>query len=172
MNKYLKYIAYLITHKYYVAIECVKSKLWVLAITHDLSKFRLDEFIPYSKFFYGDGNKAVRDETGYFKPTDTGDDKFDFAWLLHQKRNKHHWQWWILPEDNGGLNVLEMPVKYRLEMLCDWVGAGKAQGRHSPKNDKFRETRKWYVANKNKMLFGVNTRQWIEEKIGYKEISK
>ena len=135
---------------------------------HDLSKLRPSEFIPYANFFYGkkeDDISTKRDDTGYYKPTDTGDAAFDYAWLLHQKRNKHHWQWWVLPEDDGGVKVLEMAPKYRLEMLCDWIGAGKAQGYFSPEEDPLRETRNWYKKNKDKMQLHPNTREWLEKEL-------
>ena len=108
--KYLKYAWYIIKHKWYVMIECFKVGLYWQGITHDLSKLLPDEWFPYANYFYG---FKKRDETGYYKPTDTGDKAFDFAWLLHQKRNPHHWQWWILPEDDGGTKILEMPLKYK-----------------------------------------------------------
>lgn len=127
-----------------------------LGVVHDLSKFRPSEFIPYANFDFD----AVRDETGYYKPTDTGDEEFDFAWLLHQKRNKHHWQWWALPKDNGSLKVLDMSLKYRKEMLCDWIGAGRAYG--TP------DTRAWYEKNKGRMMLHPNTRTWIERQLGVK----
>ncbi len=123
-------------------------------MVHDLSKFLPDEFVSYAKHFYGPQAKQWRDSTGYYKPTDTGDAAFDFAWLLHQKRNRHHWQWWILPEDEGGIKVLEMPAKYCLEMLADWTGAGLAQGKP--------DTKSWYLKNRVKMTLGKETRKWIE----------
>lgn len=126
----------------------------MLGVLHDWSKFLPSEFFPYANFdFY-----TKRDETGYYKPTDTGDDAFDFAWLLHQKRNKHHWQWWILPEDNGGLKILDMPLKYRKEMLCDWKGAGRAY--RTP------DTKRWWEANNHKMQLHPNTREWIVRELG------
>jgi hypothetical protein len=132
--------------------------LWWRGLTHDLSKFRFSEWFPYAKYFYGTGVKPRRDSTGYYKPTDTGDNRFDFAWLLHQKRNDHHWQWWVLPEDAGGLKVLEMSKQARLEMICDWKGAGRAQG--TP------DTKAWYIANKGKIRLGPQTRAWLEEYFG------
>ncbi len=147
-------LKYLIRHKWFVFIECCKEGIIWRGIVHDISKILPTEFFPYANHDFD----AERDETGYYKPTDTGDKKFDFAWLLHQKRNRHHWQWWILPEDNGGVKVLEMPIKYRKEMVCDWRGAGKAQ-----KNGV--ETITWYEANKHKMQLGEKTRKWIENKI-------
>lgn len=162
MIKYLKYLRYLLRHKWYVGIECFKRGLYWRGIIHDMSKFRPAEFIPYTNFFYGKGAKPRRDSTGYYKPTDTGDKAFDFAWLLHQKRNDHHWQYWILPEDEGGIKVLPIPDKVRVEMLCDWIGAGKAQGHFPPKDDPLFETRKWWQANNHKMLLHPETKEYFE----------
>jgi len=116
--------------------------------------------MPYANFFY---NFNPRNKTGYYKPTDTGDCAFDFAWLLHQKRNRHHWQWWVLPEDEGGMKVLEIQEPYFTEMICDWIGAGKAQGKFSPRNDKYYETRIWWEDNKHKMTFHKKTFEKIEK---------
>ena len=134
----------------------------IRGLLHDLSKFRISEFIPYAGHFYGKKPRGKRDKTGYYKPSDTGDPAFDFAWFLHQKRNKHHWQYWCFPNDFGEnpiTIVFEMPLKYRKEMVCDWKGAGRAQG--TP------YMLKWYSANRNKMTFGTETRKWVEKKIGY-----
>jgi len=109
--------------------------------------------------------KGSRDKTGYYKPTDTGDPDFDFAWLLHQKRNKHHWQWWILPEDNGGTKVLEIDEVYIREMYCDWVGASLAQG-HGGRSGVV----EWYEANRDKITFGSETRKHIEQLV-YKKMT-
>lgn len=157
--KYIKYLSYVIRHKYYVCIECFKVGLYWRGVMHDMSKFLPSEFIPYANFFY---KKQPRDKTGYYKPTDTGDAAFDFAWLLHQKRNRHHWQWWMLPEDNGGTKVVKMTDEYLTEMICDWIGAGKAQGHFSPKNDPMLETRNWWNANNSKMTFHPETRALLE----------
>jgi len=130
-------------------------------LIHDLSKFLPSEFFPYAEFFFG----RPRGKTGYYKPTNTGDANFDFAWLLHQKRNKHHWQWWILPEDRGGVVILDMPIKYRKEMFCDWKGAGRAQGHGD-------DIREWYKVNGSKMQLHENTRRWIDDMVGLVEVHK
>jgi hypothetical protein len=163
--KFWKYLHYLLRHKWYVMIECFKVGLLWRGLLHDLSKFRPSEYIPYMNYFYGDGMgiEKGRNETGYYKPTDTGDKAFDFAWLLHQKRNKHHWQWWILPEDEGGVKILEIQEPYRTEMLCDWIGAGKAQGKFSPSDDYLQETRKWWNANNHKMQLHPETRRYFTQ---------
>ncbi len=104
MKAHLAYAGYVLRHKWFVFVECCKLGIPLAGIIHDWSKFLPSEWIPYVHFFYGrDGQRVQRrDSTGYYKPTDTGDAAFDFAWLLHQKRNAHHWQWWVLPEDNPG----------------------------------------------------------------------
>jgi len=162
-NKYWSYFKYIITHKWYVWKECKKYKLYWQGITHDLSKFRLDEFIPYARFFYDDnGNlKQKRDESGYYKPTDTGDINFDMAWALHCKRNKHHWQFWTTPNDYEGLKIFNIPEKYIMEMICDWKGAAKAQGIENP------NITKWYKLNRVKMQLSSKSAKMIAEYLGY-----
>jgi len=166
---YSKYLWYVIRHKWFVLLECCKFGIPWLGIVHDLSKLLPGEFGPYAKHFYGPnshhkdgghapkGIKTGRDETGYYKAGDTGDLAFDFAWLLHQKRNRHHWQWWVLPEDDGGTKLFDIPIRYRREMLADWRGAGRAQG--TP------DTYAWYAKNKNKMKLNSDTRDWIEAQL-------
>lgn len=194
MTKYLKYLWYVIRHKWFVFLACCHRRMYWLGIIHDWSKLLPSEFFPYAKHFYGKGKrnccgckhiwgsqcgingsgigqgeqasdckdyikKEARDQTGYYKPTDTGDPDFDFAWLLHQKRNRHHWQWWILPEDEGGVKILQMQGRYVAEMLCDWLGASRAQRSGSSVPD-------WYSANGRKMQLHTITRDVIEYALG------
>ena len=168
MRRYIAYLRYLIRHRRYVRRACWGEGLYWRGLVHDLSKFRPDEFIPYARHFYNrDGSKKqARGKTGYYKPTDTGDPAFDFAWFLHQKRNRHHWQWWILPEDDGGTKIMEMDRDSVREMVCDWAGAGKAQGFFSPPDDEYYETRKWYEKNNQKMQLHPRTRTLVHTMIG------
>jgi len=161
VKKHLQYLSYVARHKMFVAAECFKVGLYKRGLFHDWHKFLPSEWVPYTNFFYGPKKEEVvgRDETGYYKPTDTGDKDFDFAWLLHQKRADHHWQWWILPEDDGGSKILPMSEEARLEMICDWRGASMAQGKKG-------EIRKWYIEHADKMQLHPETRAWIEETLG------
>lgn len=158
--KHVKYMKYVVRHKWFVFLECRKLGIPWLGIIHDISKLRADEFMPYANYFYGSGSNINRgrNSTGYYKPTDTGDQAFDFAWLLHQKRNKHHWQWWILPCDEDGVKILDMPMKYRKEMLADWRGAGRAQNRP--------DVKAWWVENNSKIRLHPLTREWVKEQLG------
>jgi len=102
VKAHLLYLRYVARHKWFVFRECCKLGIPLAGVIHDWSKFTPSEWFPYVRFFYGAKGEPIkrRDSTGYYKPTDTGDAAFDFAWLLHQKRNPHHWQWWVLPEDS------------------------------------------------------------------------
>lgn len=159
MKKHLRYLAYVARHKWFVFWSARGLGIAWLGLIHDWSKFSPDEWRPYCDHFYGRRAGTQRDETGYYKPTDTGDAAFDYAWLLHQKRNRHHWQWWILPCDTDGTKVLAMPDRYRREMVADWRGASRAQGHGG-------DVRAWYRRNGAKMQLAPETRRWVEEWIG------
>jgi len=162
MKKNLKYLSYVIQHRFWVGYYCFKERLIWRGIFHDLSKFLPDEWIAYANYFYGKDAeehwKKRREGKGYYKPYNTGDQKFDFCWLLHQKRNDHHWQWWVLPEDDGGLFALPMKKRAIIEMICDWRGAGRAQGYKD-------NTPEWYAKNKKHQKMHHLTRQFLENKL-------
>ena len=80
---------------------------------HDESKYSKEEWDAYLNYFYPDENH----------PKD--DNAFDLAWLHHLHNNPHHWQYWILQRDNGEQVPLDMPEKYVIEMLCDWMSFSK-----------------------------------------------
>lgn len=156
MMKYLKYFQYVFAHKWYVFLACLKYGLVWQGIIHDASKFLPSEFIPYANHFNGDIQRG-RDKTGYYKPVNTGDTAFDYAWLLHQHRNPHHWQYWVLVNDEDGTYPMKIPDRYVKEMFCDWIGAGRAQ--------KTTGVSTWYAKNKDKMILHLETRKWLEQEI-------
>jgi hypothetical protein len=159
MRMHLLYLSYVTRHKWYVFLECARRGLWWRGIKHDWSKFLPSEWIAYANYFYPQGVKLDRRKaTVAGLPPDSGDLAFDFAWLLHQKRNRHHWQFFVSPQDDGGFKVLPMPEKDRTEMLCDWKGAGRAQGKP--------DTKAWYEKNRLNMQLHPETRAWVERELG------
>lgn len=140
----LKYLSYISRHKWFVFVECWRLGIPVQGVTHDLSKFRPSEWFPYVEKFFGEGGP------------DTSR-KFQHAWLLHQRRNPHHWQFWVMVTNSGALLALPMPDKYRKELLADWIGAGKAQGTGGPAA--------FYEKNHHRIIFHQETRKWLEDKI-------
>ena len=88
-------------------VECCRLGIPFRGALHDLSKFLPSEFIPYAKHFYGKWIKESEwhgDIRNYvsWRSTEMGvRENFEKAWLLHQKRNPHHWQYWLLVNDNS-----------------------------------------------------------------------
>ena len=158
---YLKYLKYVIRHKWFVFVECCKAGIIWRGVVHDLSKFLPSEFFPYAEYFYGD--KTLEKECDDFRYWNLKDEKekpFDKAWLMHQHRNPHHWQFWLLQEDDGPRKNIPIPLKYLKEMLCDWRGAGRAiNGKDN--------TLEWYMKNKDKINLRLINKSWVEKKLGY-----
>lgn len=150
--KHLKYLFYVIRHKWFVFIECCKLGIPWRGIVHDLSKFSFTEWFPYVETFYGD-KPSPRDATGAYDPSQVSQD-FDYAWLHHQHSNPHHWQYWLLRGDCDAQKALPIPEVYLKEMMADWRGAGRAQGKP--------DTAGWYLHNKDKMVMHPESRKWIE----------
>ena len=109
---------------------------------HDASKYSKEEYEPYALYFNVDKEKYL--------------DEFNIAWNHHQKRNPHHWQYWMLREDDGDFILLEMPKNYVIEMICDWLAFSIV------KND-LSEIQKFYETNKNRMELNPKTRKYVED---------
>ena len=68
--------------------------------------------------------------------------------MHHKGRNKHHYEYWQDNFDNGG-NPIEMPMKYKKEMLCDQLGAGRA---YHGKAFNFEKELRWWKSKKSKPI--------------------
>ena len=154
MNKNLIYLKYIARHKWYVFKACLKYGIVWRGLVHDLSKLFPSEFIPYRDYFYGRYGEVEQNITNDIQ------EEFDLAWLRHQKKNLHHWQAWVLKQDDGQLKALEMPLEYRQEMLADWSGASIAIKGYD-------DTYNWYAKNWKNMILAPMTRNWVEHKIGF-----
>lgn len=146
MKRHWQYLKYVARHKWFVFQACLKLgvPLW-MAILHDWDKFLPEMWMPYARCFYKpDGSKQYVETP-----------EFNAAWNGHQKRNKHHWQYWVLMEDDGATIPMPMPDVYRREMLADWRGAGKAiTGTDN--------TFSWYIDNYYKIKLHRETRLWVD----------
>lgn len=157
MRAHLAYLCYVLYHKWYVFLECYKLGIVWQGLWHDLDKFLPSMWFPYVDVFYG-SELSPRDDSGYYDASRVESGPFLVAWLGHLHRSKHHWQWWVLWHDDGGESVFPMPDQYRREMLADWRGAGRAQGKS--------DTRMWYVQNRARMRLDRETRYWVEVQLG------
>ena len=106
---------------------------------HDDSKLSPVEYDAYDAYFYGDNS----------------DNKFKYAWLRHIHCNPHHWQYWILVNDDGSEEILEMPLEYVIEMIADWWSFSFRSGN-------LREIFDWYDKHKE-MKLHPKTRKVIED---------
>lgn len=149
IGRYRAYLGYVIRHKRYVFQASCKLGIPLRGLLHDLSKFRPSELLPYARSFNNSDGSPRSD-----RPEDVRD-AFDYAWLLHIHRNPHHWQYWVLREDDGDLKALPMPEEYVREMVADWIGAGLAQGHGN-------DVLPWYEKNKDKMILHPETRIRVE----------
>lgn len=108
MKRHLLYLKYVLRHKWFVFLACLELRVPIWnAIFHDWSKFLPVEWFAYVNYFYGE---KVQDENGFqtlkdgkltpimVAPIEVRR-AFDRAWNAHQKRNKHHWQFWLLTPD-------------------------------------------------------------------------
>lgn len=153
-----------LAHKYFVGRYCFMCGLYLQGIMHDLSKFSPVEFWESCRYY-----------TGTRSPIDECKDKngVSMAWLHHRGRNYHHWEMWV---DNfeKGMTTIKMPFKYALEMVCDFLGAGRA---YNGPGFTMEQEWQWWL-NKRKVarmhpdtmllvdiLFGMMLRDGIESKL-------
>jgi hypothetical protein len=142
--KYWTYFWHVLKHKWLMFGECRTLGVpWWIAFIHDLDKFFPDEFIGHATAFMG--------HNAY---TDTAE--FLFAANLHTKRNPHHWQFWVLPRNDGRVLALPIPDAARREMLADWRASAKARGACLGE---------WYTKNKDGIQLHPQTRSWIESQL-------
>ncbi len=153
---YRKYNAYLKTHREAVR-DCYKLLTGVdlniydadgRPYGHDASKYSKEEYEAYAEYFYpSDGSKVGSDPDRK--------EAFDKAWLHHQKNNPHHWQYYVLINDNDGIEALRMPFSDVFEMISDWGAFAYIQ----KDGDKLRS---WYAANRDKQIINELTRKFVD----------
>jgi len=156
VRAHLAYLRYVLSHKWHVFRACLELgvPLWI-AVVHDWTKFTLREWVPYVRqFFNPDGSKRnVRDKSGAYDPN-AQPAEFKAAWCSHQK-NRHHWQGWTSLGDGGTLSPLPIPEVFCREMVADWIGAGRAQGKCDPHG--------WYLKNHDNLVLHPESRATIEK---------
>ena len=115
-------------------------------LRHDSSKTSPEEYGAYKEYFYG-GNRSFRVVRNFQK-----------AWLHHIHNNPHHWQHWVLINDepDEGEVALEMPYECIIEMICDWWAFSWQKGDLS-------EIFSWYDKHQKYIKLASNTRRIVED---------
>ena len=119
MNYVQKFFGHLKTvtkHKYWVWYYMCKCGHGWRGLWHDMSKFSPVEFWESVKYYSGTRSPidACKEDKGV-----------SMAWMHHKGRNPHHYEYWMDNFDKGG-EPKEMPAKYKVEMICDYLGAARA----------------------------------------------
>ena len=122
---------------------------WQICFNHDASKTDPEEYDAYDAYFYGNNRSYAVVQN------------FNKAWLRHIHNNPHHWQHWILINDEPkeGMVVIDMPYIYVVEMICDWWS-------FSWKKGDLNEIFGWYEDRKDYMKLSANTRRSVEYILG------
>ena len=114
---------------------------------HDESKYSAEEYNAYDQYFYG-GNrsyKVVQD--------------FNYSWLHHIHQNPHHWQYWVLLEDDPETELpyktLMIPLPYIFEMIADWWS-------FSWKSGNLFEIFNWYAEHRDRQYIHQESRKIVE----------
>ena len=140
-------------HRNLVRKHCFQIGLYWQGLTHDLSKYSLEEFWTGVRYYQGNRspNAAERETVGYSR-----------AWLHHKGRNKHHYEYWIdiSSHKEEGLVGNKMPLRYVAEMVCDRIAAcevykGKAYTSAAPLE--------YYEYTKNYITIHPRTRALLEK---------
>lgn len=137
-------------HKYWVSYYCFKAGIPWRGILHDLSKFSPVEFWEGVKYYQGTSSpiNACKADKGWSK-----------AWLHHKGRNDHHYEYWQDNFDNGG-EILLMPKGPAVELICDYLGAGRA---YMGKEFTYAKEYKWWMEKKMKpMAMHPKIREFVE----------
>lgn len=125
------------THRKWVRHYCFLAGIPWRGITHDLSKYSPTEFFESARYWTGSSSpiSGAKKDLGYSK-----------AWLHHRGRNRHHWAYWT---DNfsEGFTVYQMPQDDFIEMVCDFLAAGRA---YQGKDFTYRGEYQWWLADKEK----------------------
>jgi len=115
----MKYLLLTLKHKWFVLVAGLRLGVpfWRLLV-HDLSKLGFAELPHYQRQFFG----RADDPVGFVR-----------CWLHHQNRNDHHWEYWIPRTGHNRCTPphpdnepLPMPDAAILEMVADWMAAGRA----------------------------------------------
>ena len=147
-----RHLGKILKHKYWVFYYCRKTHIRGLTwrgIKHDLSKFSPIEFWESVRYYQGNRSPidACKEDQGVSK-----------AWLHHKGRNTHHYEYWQDNFDKGG-QPLPMPYQDAVEMLCDYLGAGRA---YMGKNFTYQKEYEWWRNKcKNPLAMHLNTVSFI-----------
>ncbi len=130
-------------HRWEVFKLCTKCGFMWRGLTHDLSKYSIEEMRESIKYY--------KKSKGTYSPllASKEDKGYSLAWLHHFGRNKHHFEYWY--DYAAPVSTPIIPFKYMVEMVCDRIAASKIYNKNSYKDsfpyDYFMKNKKEYKIN-------------------------
>ena len=131
------------THRKWVRHYCRLAGIPWRGWKHDLSKYSPTEFWESVRYWTGTHTpiEEAKKQQGYSR-----------AWLHHRGRNPHHWAYWA---DNfsEGLTIYPMPMDDFVELVCDFLGAGRV---YSGDMFSYSGERDWWLQEREKDSRAMN----------------
>ena len=173
--QYIKFLLYLIKHKWLVGINCLKHCLVWRAVIHDTSLFAPSLFVPYANYMFGKyGKSSAKGQELACRKFALGDDSVNLVMYLckcremlynfldaeitHNKNSSHHWEYYVSLDSNSTIAKAPMNKKDILEMVSDWKASHK-------------DVRLWYHKQFGKKgLLNSATVEFIEKLPEFKKI--
>lgn len=154
MRKFFLHLKTVLTHKKWVLYYCHKCGFTWAGIVHDLSKFSPVEFWESVKYYQGNRSPIVacKEDKGY-----------SLAWQHHKGRNPHHYEYWTDNYDSGTTRI-KMPFRYAVELICDYLAAGKA---YNGKDFTYENEYNWWLTNKDAKYMHPRTKAFVEIVFAY-----
>ena len=137
MRQHLAFLWFFLRHKWYVFVACYRLGIPLQGLAHDADKLWPD---VYPHYF---------DAWRFATPVPPQ------AKLRHYRRTRHHWQSWVVLQDDGKAVALPIPDRHRKELIADWEGAAKSTGG--------KDGTAWYRQYRNSIVLHDSTRAWVEE---------
>lgn len=148
MSNAWKHFKTISKHKRIVMINCIKAGQIKRGLLHDNSKFGPTEFFSSVKYYQGNRSPidAEKEDKGY-----------SIAWQHHKGHNPHHWEYWIDNLGSYSNTPIKIPYEYVVEMVCDWIGAGKVYTENWTQHD----TLKYYKKVRGERIIHPTTEKLI-----------
>ena len=136
------------THRKWVRHYCFLAGIPWRGLIHDLSKYSPTEFFESARYWTGTTSPITEAKKI---------NGFSRAWLHHRGRNPHHWAYWTDNYSEGMITYC-MPEKYFIEMVCDFLAAGRA---YSKNNFTYLKEYKWWQKDRDNGCKAMNQKNKI-----------
>lgn len=124
----------------------------LMILLHDDTKTIPSQYNAFDEYLFG-------------KPKKDTMMKYRYAELEHINSNPHHWQHWMLINDDGTKLLLDMPYEYIIEMICNWWSHSWAKGDPFEIFDWFEENQKHIKLSKRTKDTVIDILTKLEQKL-------